>query len=210
MDLQKYWQTKLANYSSQLDLSKPNIFATQAINYFPKSGILLDLGAGSGQDSFYFAKQGYRVLATDIVLEEIEKNTPPKLKDFITTQYLDLSQPITLTPESFDVVYCHLSLHFFDNARTQAIFDEVFGVLKPNGIFAVLANTLDDPEVLQSQSLGQDLYLTPSGIQKHFFSVTSMKKFITKFETVLLDNHGETHKDEIKSLIRFVGRKPAN
>jgi SAM-dependent methyltransferase len=197
MNLQDFWQKKLSKYSQEEWATKPSIFATQVIKYFPSSGSLVDLGAGIGQDSQYFAEHGFQVLATDLVASEAQKIIS-----------VDLSQPLPFSSASFDVVYCHLSLHFFDTQRTQQLFDEIFSVLKPGGVFATLTNTLDDPEVSKSQNIGEDLYLTPSGLQKRFFSVESMKTFTTKFETLLLDNLGETHKDETKSLIRFVGRKP--
>lgn len=203
MNLQDYWQNKLSKYSQEPWSSGPNIFATQAIKYFPLSGKLLELGAGIGQDSKYFTTKGYDVLATDF-----SKFGLDQIHD-LKTQICDLSQPLPFQTKSFDIIYSHLALHYFDNQRTGKLFSEIFTILKPGGIFATLLNTLSDPETSQSEKkIGEDLFLTPSGIQKHLFSSGSFKKYITKFEVLLLDENGETYKDKIKSLIRFVGRKP--
>jgi hypothetical protein len=48
MDPKDYWKNAHVRYSSKDWIKKPTIFATQAINYFPKSGSILELGAGQG------------------------------------------------------------------------------------------------------------------------------------------------------------------
>ena len=201
MDQRKYWDNTHLIYSGKDWITKPTIFASQVVDYFPKSGTILELGAGQGQDSQYFVSLGYQVLATDFsdfALSKIKK---------INTQVVDLAQPLPFVPNSFDIVYSHLALHYFNAGRTQQLFDEIFTVLKSKGIFATLTNTIDDQEVKQGTRIEDDFYQI-GDIKKHFFSVDSMRKLTAKFKTVLLDNHGETHKDKIKSLIRFVGQKP--
>ena len=74
-----------------------------------------------------------------------------------------------------------------------------------------LFNTIDDPEVKDFRKIEEGYYLEPeTGLAKRYFSVESLENFTEgKFETIILDNKGETYKDEIHSLIRFVGRKVA-
>jgi SAM-dependent methyltransferase len=203
MDLQDFWQKKLQKYSLEEWSKGPNIFASQVIKYFPPVGRLLDLGAGIGQDSLYFKEKGYQVTAADFSKFGLDKIQG------IKTELCDLSKTLPFPQNSFDVVYSHLALHYFDTKRTYELFDEIFAILKPGGIFATLLNTLSDPEASHSRTLiGEDFYLTPAGIQKHLFSADSLKKYVINFETLFLDEHGETYKDSIKTLIRFVGRKP--
>lgn len=210
MDNQDYWHKKHQKYSTQDWIRTPTIFATQILKYLPKSGSLLELGCGQGQDSIYFAQHDLQVTATDFsdfALFEAKQTTPPGLKDKITYQVVDIANKLPFPQASFDIVYSHLAVHYFDKTRTQQLFDEIYTTLKPGGIFAILVNTLDDPEIGESQLVETDLYITPSGLQKRFFSVDSVQEFTAKFETLLLDNHGETHKDTIKTLIRYVGKK---
>ena len=202
MDIQSYWTKKLSKYSQEEWSNKPSIFATQAVQYFPKTGSLLDLGAGLGQDSSFFARQGYKVLATDISQFALDKIQG------VNTQYCDLSLPLPFSPNSFNIIYSHLGLHFFNTKRTRQLFSEIYTILSPGGIFATLVNTIDDPEAGVSKKIGPDLYITPSGLQKRLFSPKSLALFTKKFETLLLDSQGETYKDNIKILVRFVGRKP--
>jgi len=201
MNPQDYWQKAHLKYSQQDWINKPTIFATQVIQYFPKSGSLLELGAGQGQDSKYFTQLGYQVLATDFsefALARIQG---------IKTQICDLSQPLLFRPDSFDIIYSHLALHYFDLDRTRKLFKEIYTILKPGGVFASITNTIDDPEISQCQKIEDDFYQC-GDVFKRYFSVNSMKGFTSKFEPIILDSQGETHKDIIKTLIRFVGRKP--
>lgn len=60
------WTNLHSIYEKQDWIKLPSIFAEQAITYFPESGKILELGLGHGQDSIYFAKEGYEVVSTDI------------------------------------------------------------------------------------------------------------------------------------------------
>lgn len=208
-----YWErVHSTKYLKSGWITKPTIFATQALKYFPETGTILELGCGQGQDSVFFAQNGYQVLATDFspfALAQALQKTPQELNSQIKYQALDISQPLSVPHNSFDIVYSHLAIHYFDAIRTQALFDEIFSVLKPGGIFAALTNTIADPEVAAATIIEPEYYQCGE-IKKRFFSVDSMKKYASKFEPLLLNGQGETHKDAIKTLIRFVGRKPNN
>lgn len=199
-----YWQKAHEKYATKDWIVKPTIFATQVINYFPKSSYILELGCGQGQDSIYFAQRGHKVLACD--LSDFALGKAPRNSN-IEYRHLDLLEKLPFQNNTFDVVYSHLALHYFDDTRTQELFDEIYSVLKMGGVFCALTNTIDDPEVNTLTKIADEYYITQEGLKKRFFSVKSMGKYTTNFEKILLDNHGETHKDEIKTLIRFVGRK---
>jgi SAM-dependent methyltransferase len=203
VDTKSHWEKKHIKYSQQDWITKPTIFATQVITYFPKTGKILDLGAGQGQDSVYFANHGYQVLASDFSEYSLSKIADTRIKK----QLVDLSRPLPFFPDSLDIIYSHMSLHYFKQARTKHLFDEIFTVLKPGGVFATLTNSLDDPDISSSIFIEDDYYES-GGIPKRYFSTQTLARFTSKFETLLLDSHGETYKDSIKTLIRFIGRKP--
>ncbi len=200
----QYWQKAHEKYATRDWIVKPTIFVTQIIKYFPKNSYILELGCGQGQDSIYFAQNGHKVLACDLSDYALEK---APINANVKYQQLDLLEKLPFPKNTFDVVYSHLALHYFDDNRTHELFDEIYSVLRLGGIFATLTNTIDDPEVITLKKIAEGYYVTPEGLKKRFFSTDSLGKFTTKFETILLDNHGETHKDEIKTLTKFVGRK---
>lgn len=204
----KYWDQAHQEKYSQSDWSnKPTLFAEAVGKYFPTTGTLVDIGTGQGQDAKYFAQLGYMVTATDFsdsALENAQQNIP-NVK-FIK---VDTAQRLPFEDNSFDIVYSHLALHYFDNIVTKNVFTEIHRILKPGGIFATISNTIEDPEIMEEDyiEIEPGYYTTPGGLLKRYFSTDYMHE-ITKdlFEPLLLDAHGETYKDEIKTLIRFVGK----
>lgn len=209
---QKFWSKLHSNYKEQDWINTPSLFAETAIKYFPEAGKILDLGAGQGQDTRFFAEHGYQVVSTDIsdvALGICKAKIPPKLKDKITVEKLDLSSDFPYPDKSFDVVYAHLSLHYFDKDTTTKIFAEIERVLKPGGVFAFFTNSTSDPEYKAGKEIEEDLFKI-DGISKRYFSIESTSKFVSRFDIFLLDDHGETYKDSAKgvhNLIRFIGKK---
>lgn len=108
-------------------------------------------------------------------------------------------------------MYAHLSLHYFSEEVTKAIFKEIKRVLKGGGIVAVFTNSVNDPEFNTGKRIEEELFEI-EGIQKRFFSKYSMDYFVQDFQVILLDDNGKTYKDEakgIRNLIRFVGKNYA-
>ncbi len=208
MDAKQYWKEKHSNYSQQDWIIKPTIFAKFAIQYFPRNSRLLELGAGQGQDSRYFAKLGFTVVSTDFSEEAIEISKRKSEEEKLQIKFLniDLQRNLPFPKKSFDIIYAHLALQFFDQKRTENLFSEIADITKQAGILAILLNTIDDPEISKSKRLVGGLYETPSGLVKSFFSLDRVKKLTEKnFKTLVLDNKGETYKDEVKTLIRYIG-----
>lgn len=201
MDQKDYWQKVHIKYSQQDWSQKPNIFATEVIKYFPKTGRLLELGAGVCQDSLYFSSLGYNVTASDFI-------SPLKTHSQFNYQIIDLNNPIPFKNNSFDIVYCHLGMHFFTIDRTKEIFNEIHNILNPNGVFCATFNSTTDLEISESIKIDTDYYQTPSGLTKRFFSPESLKQLLPKeFKIIILDDIGKTVKDGDGRLIRLVCQK---
>ncbi len=207
-----FWDKKHDKYAHEDWVTKPAIFAEQIKKYLPPTGKLLELGCGQGTDAIYFARLGYQVVAIDFSpksLEYAQKQIPPTLHNQIRLTLLDQAKPLPFNNE-FDIVYSHLSLQYFTVKRTHALFHEIYNSLKKSGIFAALFNSIKDPETALFKSLEPDYYLDDDGQAKRYFSPISLSLFTKKFETLLLDEEGETWKDRAKdvhNLIRYVGKK---
>lgn len=203
MDL--VWCDLHANYQKQEWIDQPSIFAETAIGYFPKTGKLLELGAGHGQDSVFFAEKGYEVTSTDIEISALKMRLAEKKID---VQQIDLRKPLPFHDGCFDVVYAHLAIHYFDQKTTEAIIREIARVLKPKGILAFLVNSTSDPEYATGKDLEKDFFQIDK-VTKRYFNVESARAFTKNFKPLLLDNQGQTYKDQAKGishLIRFIGR----
>lgn len=200
------WNNIHEHYAKQSWASKPSLFVQEVFQYFPQGASVLELGGGLGQDSVFFASHGCTVLLTDVSADVVAEAATTH---GLATQQLDMSQPFPFEDASFDVVYAHLSLHYFDTATTHAIMAEIRRVLKTGGVLAVLVNTVEDPEYGAGREIEKDFFEIDL-VNKRFFTPDSFAVFVTGFETVLLDAQGETYKDSAKgihNLVRFVGKK---
>jgi len=208
MNPNKYWQEQHQKYTTKEWIIKPTIFAQQIINFLPKNGKIIDLGAGQGQDSQYFSQNNFKVISTDFCQNALDISKKRNSDLNIDFQIVDLSKKLPFTNLSFDIVYSHMALHYFDQQQTQQLFDEIHRILKKDGIFATLVNTINDPEVLKSIKIEDEYFLSPVGIKKRFFSIDYFNKLIeNKYKIYILDEKGETYKDDNKNLIRFIGQK---
>lgn len=210
---QKYWSEALKRYSTKSWVDKPTIFSEQIEPYLPKTGSLLELASGQGQDARYFARLGYQVTATDLVDTGLNEAKQKAEKENLTITFntVDISKPLPFPDNTFDIVYSHLGLHYLNKTKTELLFKEIQRILRPDGILAALFNTVDDPEIKSTkfEKIEDNYYIeTDFDFKKRYFSVQDTQNFIKNlFKPLLLDNKGETHKDEIKTLIRLVAKK---
>jgi ubiquinone/menaquinone biosynthesis C-methylase UbiE len=203
-----YWdKAHIEKYSKSDWANKPSLFLQYALQYFPKSGSVLDIGTGQGQDAIHLQFLGYQVTAidySDVALKNAKKKT-----NGVTFLKVDTAKGLPFNDESFDVAYSHMALHYFDMKTTKKVFEDIHRILKPGGILAIITNTVDDPERhSRDYTKIEDNFYKTDRLVKRYFSIEDMKNVtIGLFESLVLDNKGETYKDEIKSLIRFIGKK---
>lgn len=214
MSVKEYWKDVHTGYQQTDWIDKPSLFVQEAVEYFPPSGRILELAAGQCQDGILFASKGYSVMATDLTDQALktaqQKATTEYLTGKINFQELDLSQSLPFPDGSFQIVYSHLGLHYFDDQTTSRIFSEIHRVLSPGGIVAVLVNTSEDPEINEGTVIEENFIELPNGIRKRYFTVDYMKRKSHQFTPIILDNKGQTYKDRaigVNNLIRFIGRK---
>jgi tellurite methyltransferase len=204
---QQYWDSEhLGTYRTAEWSSQPSHFATGVLLDLPKRARLLDLGTGQGRDAAFFKRRGYDVVGTDF--SETAIAAARERYPDIAFQVADTGQPLPFEDASFEVVYSHLGLHYFDGEGTSRVFRETHRVLKPGGMVAALVNSIDDPEVGDPSftEIEPGCFRTPDGLLKHYFSTMSLLRFVSPwFRPRLLDAKGVTHKDPLPNLIRLVG-----
>jgi ubiquinone/menaquinone biosynthesis C-methylase UbiE len=146
----------------------------------PRSKIL-ELGCGEGNDSIYFAEQGHVVTATDFSDEVIKQNKQRHANSSLKFLEQDNSQKLPFEDNSFDIVYARLSLHYFTDKTTRAIFEEIKRVLRPNGKLYFMCKSTDDPIHGKGKEIEADMFELDDHV-RHFFS--------RKYVLSLLDNTG--------------------
>lgn len=208
----KIWSGIHKKYKEKTWIDKPSIFAETAIIHFPRRSRILELGAGQAQDSRFFADNNHHVISTDKEAQAqvfAAEKLSSSQKELIDFELVDIQSELPYEDESFDVVYSHLALHYFSLEETREILAEIRRVLKPGGKFAFLVNSTSDPEFNTGEEI-EPFYFLIDGQNKRYFNVDSAKSVTGDFETLLLDDRGETYKDAEKgvhNLIRFIGSK---
>ncbi len=91
---------------------------------------LLEVGAGTGQDSAYFRDDGLRVAATDLSPAMVQRCRAKGI-DARVADFLHLGFP----PGSFDAVYAMNCLLHVPNADLPAVLESIATVLRPGGLF---------------------------------------------------------------------------
>ncbi len=211
MDTKDFWENWWSKTDDEGWSDDASIFAQFAVSYLPHEGRLLELGAGLGKDTRYFAKQGLFVISTDFSDKALDvskwESAMQKIMN-IEYQNVDIKFPLPFKDDEFDAVYAHAVLHYFNHEITDQIFSEIHRVLKDGGIFATLLKSKEDPEVLKSLKLNENFYQTPQGIVERFFSLDEV---VTEtqglFKPIVLDASEQTHETENATFIRFIGQK---
>lgn len=96
---------------------------------------VLDLCCGSGQTTQFLVKASHRVTGLDAspkAIARAQKNVPQA--EFVE----GWAEAMPFTAGSFDIVHSSAAMHEMQPNQRQQIFQEVFRVLKPGGMFTLV------------------------------------------------------------------------
>lgn len=209
---QDFWDKKYSGNSEYKQINKPSDFIKFVYQYFPKNGQILELGAGTGQDTEYLLQKGFHVTATDfspIALHNLKKKFEDS--DNLTVKEINLTKQFPEPDGQYDAVLANLVIHYFNSETTQQIYNEIYRVLKPRGILAVMVNTKKDPEFNLGKKLEEDFFELKTGRPKRYFSIDTLQFFTKQFQKIFLDDKGiDSRRTGKQNLIRFIGKKYVN
>lgn len=176
----EFWEKKHRNYKAEPWVQQGNYFAEEVADLITVGSTLLDLGCGQGQDSIYFARRGALVTSADFSPYALSQLEVAAAAEGIQTLVLNLEDlPYPFATATFDVVYAHLSLHYFSQAMTTAIFAEVARVLRPGGYFLATFNSVDDEEFETGERIESHYFELESGDRKRYFDEDQVRLFAT-------------------------------
>lgn len=145
------------------------------LKYVPEGGHILDVGCGSGRDSFHFKKMGYQVTAIDGG-EDFCKFASNLLQQPVQCM---LFQDINFDNE-FDGVWAMASIHHLDSAELSGVIEKIYKSLKVGGAFLFNAR-LGDREY-DNQYGKHFCEFTQKSFRKLIKSNPNLKKFKFKEE----------------------------
>ena len=176
---------------------EPSISAKKALNFFKEKKInnIIELGAGLGRDSIFFAKNNIKIQALDysssgikIINHKIKKNN---LSNYISTKLFDVREKLPFKDNSIDACYSHM---LYCMALTiddlQKLNNEIHRILKPNGLNIYTVRHTNDGDYKNGKHIGEDLYEN-DGFIVHYFSEGKVNSLLNGFKNIALEKFEE-------------------
>ena len=188
----QHWEEHFSNKPEMFGL-EPSIPAKKSLKLFQNQNIskIIELGAGLGRDTIYFAKNSIHVVALDYSQSGIEainqKAKKNSLSNFITTNYFDVRKKLPFEDNSVEACYSHmLYCMALTTSELENLNNEIYRVLKPNGINIYTVRHTKDGDYKNGIHRGEDLY-EKDGFIVHFFSEKKVKSLLKGFKNISID-----------------------
>ena len=192
----QYWEKNF--------LSKPEMFGSQAskaavntLKTLKDQNIkkIVELGAGLGRDTIFFAKNSINIEALDyspgaikIINKKAEEN---KLSSSISTKVFDVRKKLPFEDNSIEACFSHmLYCMALSTSDLKNLNNEVLRILKPGGINIYTVRHIGDGDYKNGTHIGEDLYEN-DGFIVHFFSEEKVRKISGGFDIVNIEKFEE-------------------
>jgi SAM-dependent methyltransferase len=164
---------------------EPSNFALLCFNHMKANNAtkVLELGAGHGRDTTFFASNGIEVEALDYsvaavdILDKIAKEKRLPIKP----QIFDVKSPLPFIDGNFNAVYSHMLLNMkFTLDELHFIFSEIRRVLKPRGLnFFSVRNHNDKSYGKGRREIDKGIY-DINGFQIRFFTEKELQDLVAQ------------------------------
>ena len=176
---------------------EPSLAATKSIKLFKEKNIknILELGAGLGRDTIFFAQNFIKVKALDYSPSAIkiinEKASKKGLLNFVSTKVFDIRKRLPLDDNSVEACFSHmLYCMALSNQQLEYLNREIHRILKPNGINIYTVRHTGDGDYKNGDYIGEDLYEN-EGFIVHFFSEEKIKNLSRGFDILKIEKFEE-------------------
>ena len=176
---------------------EPSTAAEKALNFFLKNKInnIIELGAGLGRDTIFFAKNSIFVQALDYSGTSIEtikaKSKKLNLHHSIKTINFDVRKKLPFKDNSIEGCFSHmLYCMALSNYDLKNLNSEIYRILKPGGINIYTVRHTEDGDYKNGIHRGEDLYEN-DGFIVHFFSKEKVKSLSRGFEILDIEKFEE-------------------
>lgn len=151
--------------------------------------LILDMGAGRGAFAFELVRRGFRVIALESVPGLVEYgNQEAKNFSFVTKiRFVEGDAFDTpFTDASFDAVSDLGLLQHLKPEDEMEYLEEVFRVLKPKGLFYLIAFSKDTPTYMTWYPKRDEIaYYEKDGIGYHFYTEEELVSLVAPFARLL-------------------------
>jgi len=192
----QYWEKNFSSKPEMFGL-EPSIPAKKSLELFKKQNItkIIELGAGLGRDTIFFAQNSIHVKALDYSLSGIKainkKAEKLNLSNFISTKIFDVREKLPFEDNSVEACFSHmLYCMALTNNDLENLNHEIHRILKPKGINIYTVRHTNDGDFRKGIHIGEDLYEN-DGFIVHFFSKDKVKSLLKGFENISIDEFEE-------------------
>ena len=168
----------------------PSVAALSALKRFKNENIkeIVELGAGLGRDTVFFAENKIKVEALDYsstaikIIEKKAKNN--NFSKLISTKYFDARGKLPYKDNSIEGIFSHmLYCMAFTNSDIKKLNREIFRVLKPGGVNIYTVRHINDGDYMKGIHRGEDMYEN-DGFIINFFSEKKVNSLLKGFKNL--------------------------
>ena len=175
----------------------PSLSAKKALELFKEKNIhkIVEIGAGLGRDTLFFAKNlihttalDYSPSGIDVIIQKAKKNN---LSNYISTKLFDVRQKLPFEDNSIDACYSHmLYCMALTTSDLKKLNNEILRILKPGGINIYTVRHTNDGDFQNGIHIGEDLYEN-DGFIVHYFSEEKVNSLLNGFKNISLEKFEE-------------------
>ena len=192
----QHWEDSFSSKPEMFGL-EPSIAAIKSIKLFKERNItnIVELGAGLGRDTIFFAENSIKVEALDyspsaikIINQKKEKNN---LGKFVSTKVFDIRKKLPFLDNTIEACFSHmLYCMALSTQELENLNKEIYRVLKPEGINIYTVRHIKDGDYKKGIHRGEDLYEN-DGFIVHFFSEEKIKNLSNGFDILEIEKFEE-------------------
>ena len=192
----QHWESSFSNKPEMFGLS-PSIAAVKALKKFKEENItsIIELGAGLGRDTIFFAQNSIHVEVLDYsktaINSIIHKTEKLGLTQFIKAKVFDVRKKLPYDNNIFGGCFSHmLYCMALSNFDLENLNNEICRVLKSGGINIYTVRHTEDGDYKNGVHVGEDLYEN-DGFIVHFFSKDKVNQLAKGFKILEIESFEE-------------------
>lgn len=168
--------------------------------------VAIDLGCGIGQDTKWLLDRGFDVTSCDI--SDIALNKLKELVPNSKTMQVDVKEKLPFDDNSIGLINANLSIHYFNMETTIKIFNEIYRVLKPNGLFIGRMNSDKNDEYIKetTKEIEKDFYYD-YGRYFRLFNKEQFDILTAGWNVIVLNENVTVRLNRRKALWEFILKK---
>ena len=192
----QHWEKNFSNKPEMFGL-EPSLSAKKALKLFQEKKIdkIIEIGAGLGRDTIFFAKNSIHTTALDYSSSGIkiinQKTNKENLSNYVSTKLFDVREKLPFEDNSIEACYSHmLYCMALTTNDLEKLNNEIQRILKPGGINVYTVRHTNDGDFKKGVHVGEDLYEN-DGFIVHYFSEEKVNSLLKGFKNISIDKFEE-------------------